>query len=105
MNVWLIADSCESAWGGHSCLPNSFFRQIGMSAPRLGSSAVVRLVDDDESANSSHLREQFHSMPNQSLPLKHWGLEHWPFCSTPGVGQFYPTAGHNEALARIEYLV
>src|SRR3954471_16535930 len=44
-------------------------------------------------------------MSNQSLPLKHWGLEHWPFCSTPGVGQFYPTAGHNEALARIEYLV
>jgi general secretion pathway protein A len=44
-------------------------------------------------------------MSKQSLPLKHWGLEHWPFCSTPGVGQFYPTAGHNEALARIEYLV
>src|SRR6478735_873860 len=44
-------------------------------------------------------------MPNQSLPLKHWGLERSPFCSTPGVGQFYPTAGHNEALARIEYLV
>lgn len=44
-------------------------------------------------------------MSNQSLPLKHWGLERWPFCSTPGVGQFYPTAGHNEALARIEYLV
>jgi type II secretory pathway predicted ATPase ExeA len=32
-------------------------------------------------------------------------LERWPFCSTPGVAQFYPTAGHNEALARIEYLV
>jgi general secretion pathway protein A len=44
-------------------------------------------------------------MPNQSLPLKHWGLERWPFCSTPGERQFYPTAGHNEALARIEYLV
>src|SRR3954462_4241593 len=44
-------------------------------------------------------------MSNQSLPLKHWGLDRWPFCSTPGVGQFYPTAGHNEALARIEYLV
>jgi type II secretory pathway predicted ATPase ExeA len=44
-------------------------------------------------------------MSKQSLPLKHWGLERWPFCSTPGVGQFYPTAGHNEALARIEYLV
>src|SRR5690348_11971892 len=46
-----------------------------------------------------------HSMSNQSLPLKHWGLERWPFLSTPGVGQFYPTAGHDEALARIEYLV
>jgi len=44
-------------------------------------------------------------MSNQSLPLKHWGLERWPFCSTPGERQFYPTAGHNEALARIEYLV
>lgn len=44
-------------------------------------------------------------MPNQSLPLKHWGLERWPFLSTPGERQFYPTAGHNEALARIEYLV
>jgi general secretion pathway protein A len=44
-------------------------------------------------------------MTNQSLPLKHWGLERWPFCSTPGERQFYPTAGHNEALARIEYLV
>jgi len=44
-------------------------------------------------------------MTNQkSLPLKHWGLERWPFCTSPGVGQFYPTAGHNEALARIEYL-
>jgi general secretion pathway protein A len=40
-----------------------------------------------------------------SLPLKHWGLESWPFRSLPGVGQFYPTAGHNEALARIEHLV
>ena len=44
-------------------------------------------------------------MSKQSLPLKHWGLERWPFCSTLGVGQFYPTAGHNEALARIEHLV
>ena len=44
-------------------------------------------------------------MSNQSLPLKHWGLERWPFRSTPGASQFYPTAGHNEALARIEYLV
>ncbi len=44
-------------------------------------------------------------MSNESLPLKHWGLERWPFRSTPGWHQFYPTAGHNEALARIEYLV
>src|SRR4051794_41931827 len=41
----------------------------------------------------------------QSLPLKHWGLDSWPFRSLPGAGQFYPTAGHNEALARIEHLV
>ncbi|HEX5471224.1 MAG TPA: AAA family ATPase [Lacipirellulaceae bacterium] len=41
----------------------------------------------------------------QALPLKHWGLERWPFASVPGIGQFYPTAGHNEALARIEHLV
>jgi general secretion pathway protein A len=41
----------------------------------------------------------------QALPLKHWGLERWPFTSLPGARQFYPTAGHNEALARIEYLV
>jgi general secretion pathway protein A len=45
-------------------------------------------------------------MSNQrSLPLKHWGLERWPFSCSPGVQQFYPTAGHNEALARIEHLV
>lgn len=45
-------------------------------------------------------------MSNQkSLPLKHWGLDRWPFGTSAGVGQFYPTAGHNEALARIEYLV
>lgn len=44
-------------------------------------------------------------MSISSLPLKHWGLERWPFSSTPGEHQFYPTAGHNEALARIEYLV
>jgi general secretion pathway protein A len=41
----------------------------------------------------------------QSLPLVHWGLERWPFRSTPQADQLYPTAGHTEALARIEYLV
>ncbi|HVT27879.1 MAG TPA: AAA family ATPase [Lacipirellulaceae bacterium] len=41
----------------------------------------------------------------QSLPLKHWRLERWPFTNSPGIGQFYPTSSHNEALARIEYLV
>jgi type II secretory pathway predicted ATPase ExeA len=45
-------------------------------------------------------------MSNQrSIPLKHWGLERWPFSCLPGVQQFYPTTGHNEALARIEHLV
>jgi general secretion pathway protein A len=41
----------------------------------------------------------------QSLPLKFWGLDRWPFRGSVAAGQFYPTAGHNEALARIEYLV
>jgi general secretion pathway protein A len=40
-----------------------------------------------------------------SLPLKHWGFERWPFGSSPGAEQFYPTAANGEALARIEYLV
>jgi type II secretory pathway predicted ATPase ExeA len=40
-----------------------------------------------------------------SLPLNYWGLDRWPFRGTVAAGQFYPTAGHNEALARIEYLV
>lgn len=45
-------------------------------------------------------------MPNkQSLPLEFWGLERWPFRGSVGENQFYPTAGHDEALARIEYLV
>jgi len=44
-------------------------------------------------------------MDQQTVQLKHWGLERWPFRSSPESGQFYPTAGHNEALARIEYLV
>ncbi len=41
----------------------------------------------------------------QSLALEFWGLERWPFGGTVAEGQFYPTAAHNEALARIEYLV
>ena len=40
-----------------------------------------------------------------SLPLKHWGLQRWPFRGSPTAEQFYPTAGNGEALARIEYLV
>lgn len=40
-----------------------------------------------------------------SLPLVHWGLERWPFRSVPHANQFYPTASHAEALARIDYLV
>lgn len=39
------------------------------------------------------------------MQLQHWGLERWPFASTPDAGRFYPTAGQNEALARVEYLV
>lgn len=39
------------------------------------------------------------------MQLTHWGIEHSPFRTLPDAGQFYPTAGHNEALARIEYLV
>jgi general secretion pathway protein A len=41
----------------------------------------------------------------RSLSLVHWGLERWPFRSTPAVDQLYPTAGLTEALARIDYLV
>lgn len=43
--------------------------------------------------------------PQESLPLTHWGLTHWPFASVPAAAQFYPTPGNNEALARIDYLV
>ena len=41
----------------------------------------------------------------QSKPLEHWGLERWPFPSVPSAGLIYPSAGHEEALARIDYLV
>src|SRR5215218_4134278 len=41
----------------------------------------------------------------QPLPLAYWGLDRWPFGGAAAAGQFYPTAAHNEALARIEYLV
>jgi general secretion pathway protein A len=44
-------------------------------------------------------------MTRHSIPLEHWGLTHWPFAGAPDAAQFYPTAGHNEALARIEYLI
>jgi type II secretory pathway predicted ATPase ExeA len=40
-----------------------------------------------------------------SLALQYWGLRHWPFHGSTEAAQFYPTAGHNEALARIEHLV
>jgi general secretion pathway protein A len=38
-------------------------------------------------------------------PLAHWGLDRWPFPSICGPAQFYPSGAHDEALARIEYLV
>jgi general secretion pathway protein A len=41
----------------------------------------------------------------QPLPLAFWGLERWPFGGSVAARQFYPTPAHNEALARIEYLV
>lgn len=40
-----------------------------------------------------------------SLPLAYWGFSRWPFLGVPAADQYYPTPGHNEALARIEYLV
>jgi type II secretory pathway predicted ATPase ExeA len=42
---------------------------------------------------------------NEILPLRYWGLAHWPFRGVPCADQFYPAPGHNESLARIEYLV
>src|SRR6188474_1592451 len=46
-----------------------------------------------------------HMEHKRPLPLQYWGLDGWPFRGALTVRQFYPTAGHNEALARIEYLV
>src|SRR5262245_33881667 len=42
---------------------------------------------------------------HRTTPLAHWKLQRWPFASVPDAGQFYPTPGHDEALARVEYLV
>ncbi len=39
------------------------------------------------------------------MQLAHWGIDRSPFRSLPDVDGFYPTPAHNEALARIEYLV
>jgi type II secretory pathway predicted ATPase ExeA len=39
------------------------------------------------------------------MQLEHWGLERPPFRSTLAADQFYPSPGHDEALARLEYLV
>jgi len=39
------------------------------------------------------------------MQLDHWGLERTPFCTVGGVDQFYPSPGHDEALARLDYLV
>lgn len=39
------------------------------------------------------------------MPLEYWGLERWPFLQVAPTHQFYPTAAHDEALARMEFLV
>jgi general secretion pathway protein A len=39
------------------------------------------------------------------MQLDHWHLERAPFCAIGGVDQFYPSPGHDEALARLEYLI
>lgn len=39
------------------------------------------------------------------MGLEHWGLERTPFDAAGSIDQFYPSAGHEEALARLEYLV
>lgn len=37
--------------------------------------------------------------------LEHWRLKYWPFRPTLEVDHFYPSPAHEEALARLEYLV
>jgi type II secretory pathway predicted ATPase ExeA len=37
--------------------------------------------------------------------LEHWRLKHWPFRPARGADCFYPSPTHEEALARIGYLV
>jgi type II secretory pathway predicted ATPase ExeA len=39
------------------------------------------------------------------MRLEHWQLDDSPFCSVLDADRFYPSAGHDEALARLEYLV
>ena len=39
------------------------------------------------------------------MQLEHWGLDSWPFRAVLDVNRFYPSAGHDEAIARLEYLV
>ena len=61
----------------------------------------------------AHVRAPLHFLPapgnrmssQKTLPLEYWGLERWPFGGVPDADRFYPTAGTNEALARIEHLV
>jgi len=63
------------------------------------------MLRDKAFCKSSERLAYVNMQHRQSLPLEFWGLERWPFGGTVAAGQFYPTAGHNEALARIEYLV
>lgn len=39
------------------------------------------------------------------MQLDHWGIEKSPFRSVPDANQFYPSSAHDEALARLEYVV
>jgi type II secretory pathway predicted ATPase ExeA len=62
--------------------------------------SVLAFDDGQDCPSYAAIMEQ-----KQSLALVHWGLERWPFRTVPEADQFYPTAGHTEALARMEYLV